>query len=397
MLVLDSVNGTVCNAQQYQQSLSSLTSLNPSITCLTHGQSIGLALTAEASFISLVSVMIIFVLIVRNIVRHKNASPMRGWKLLRVPPDIYMLSLFMFDIVQAIGGILNIRWAGRGVVTTGPYCSAQGIIKQIGELGTALITLILATHTFITALWRVGIEARGFAFTVVGLTCIFIALWVGIPNAVHRTYEAPSPYWCWLSPRFSGERLAGEYIWLWTALFASVIMYIPLYLWAEGRLSIGERWYKFHLSKPNQHAKYSKRKSSLGMLFYPFVYSLVVLPVSVARWSQYNHKSIPSVALLFGLTVFNLSGAINVLLFLIIRPQLLLFAPPEQPIEHEIQIHLSRFNTDPVVPLGTARYDRKPEPTRIESMSDLGEQFWKGSRNNVALPHVNSTLRFDDV
>jgi len=43
MSLLDSVNGTVCDAQQYQQSLSSLTSLNPSITCLTHGQSIGLA------------------------------------------------------------------------------------------------------------------------------------------------------------------------------------------------------------------------------------------------------------------------------------------------------------------------------------------------------------------
>jgi len=153
-----SVNGTVCDAQQYQQSLSSLTSLDPSITCLTHGQSIGLALTAEASFISLISVVMIFILIVvcltpvhvasrfnpaqRNIVRHKNASPMHDWKLLRVPPDIYMLSLFIFDVIHAIGGILNIRWAGRGIITTGPYCSAQGIIKQIGQLGTALVTLV---------------------------------------------------------------------------------------------------------------------------------------------------------------------------------------------------------------------------------------------------------------
>jgi len=174
-------------------------------------------------------------------------------------------------------------------------------------------------------------------------------------------------------------------------------MYIPLYLWAEGRLSIGERWYKFHLSKPNQQVQYARRKSSLGMLFYPFAYSLVVLPFTVARWSLYDHKNTPSTALLFGLTVFNLSGAINVLLFLIIRPHLLLFAPPKQPIEPEIQ--LSRFDTmaDPVVSLDTARYDRKPEPTRIESVGGIGEQFWKDSRISAELPHVNPTLKFDDI
>ncbi|KAH9953516.1 hypothetical protein BC827DRAFT_1159194 [Russula dissimulans] len=369
--MLDSVDETVCDAQQYQQSLSSLTSLDPSITCLTRGQSIGLVLTAEASFVSLVSVVIIFILIVRNVIRHQKAFPKRDWKLLRMPPDIYMLSLFIFDVVHAIGGILNVRWAVKGVITMGPYCSAQGIIKQIAGLGTALITLILATHTVITALWRVGIEARGFAFAIVGLTCIFIALWIGIANGVHRTYEAPSPYWCWISPRFKGDRLAGEYIWLWIALFASMTMYIPLYLWAEGRLSIGDRWYKFHLSKPDPRMKYAKRKTFLGMLLgsqnmfsYPLAYSLVVLPLSVARWSLVSHKDIPSVALLFGLTMFNLSGAINVLLFLIIRPQLLLFAPPKQPIEPERQP--SRLDTDSVVPLDTAMYDYKPEPTRID-------------------------------
>ena len=51
-------------------------------------------------------------------------------------------SLFIFDILQAIGGILNIRWAHSGIVTAGPYCTAQGIIGQTGELGVALITLV---------------------------------------------------------------------------------------------------------------------------------------------------------------------------------------------------------------------------------------------------------------
>jgi hypothetical protein len=74
------VNGTVCNAQQYNQSLPSPDNRNPTISCLTHGQSIGLAvstqplsihclnssraqLTAEASFLSFFSVIAIWVYI----------------------------------------------------------------------------------------------------------------------------------------------------------------------------------------------------------------------------------------------------------------------------------------------------------------------------------------------
>jgi hypothetical protein len=44
-----------------------------------------------------------------------------------------------------MGGMLNIRWAHDGIVTTGTFCTAQGIVQQIGELGVALITLVCLT------------------------------------------------------------------------------------------------------------------------------------------------------------------------------------------------------------------------------------------------------------
>ena len=66
---------------------------------------------------------------------------------------------------------------------------------------------------------------------------------------------------------------------------------------------------------------------------YPLAYSIVVIPLSVSRWLLFSHKSVPSAATFFGIIMFNLSGAINVLLFLIVRPHLLLFTPPEEPIE----------------------------------------------------------------
>jgi hypothetical protein len=48
----------------------------------------------------------------------------------------------VFDFLQAMGGVLDVRWAHNGIVNSGPYCKAQGIIQQIGEVGVALITLV---------------------------------------------------------------------------------------------------------------------------------------------------------------------------------------------------------------------------------------------------------------
>ena len=62
-------------------------------------------------------------------------------------------------------------------------------------------------------------------------------------------------------------RLGGEYVWLWFALFASSALYIPVYFWAEGHLSVDEEcWYRFHISGPSQRVGYPQRRAALGML-----------------------------------------------------------------------------------------------------------------------------------
>ncbi|KAI0265242.1 hypothetical protein BGY98DRAFT_561806 [Russula aff. rugulosa BPL654] len=208
MTTLDSVNGTACNIAQYQQSLQSylLSPLvgdedYPSISCLTAGDRIGLALIAEASFISSISVVVMFFWIGWNVRWYRKTFPKGDWKLFQRPADIYVFSLFVFDIVQAIGGALNIRWAHNGIITTGGYCTAQGITQQIGEAGVAQITLILAVHTFVAALWQVGLQARGVALGMVCLVCVFITLCVAIGAGIHMDYIVPT-YWCWINPEY---------------------------------------------------------------------------------------------------------------------------------------------------------------------------------------------------
>ena len=86
-----------------------------------------------------------------------------------------------------------------------------------------------------------------------------------------------------------------------------------------------------------------------------------MIPLSVSRWLQFGHKDVPSAAILFGGMMFNLSGAINVLLFLIVRPHLLLFTPPEELGEPEVELSSSNagFATFPDM----VKYDHSPQPT----------------------------------
>jgi hypothetical protein len=41
-----------------------------------------------------------------------------------------------------MGNVLNVRWAHIGIVATGPYCTAQGVIQQFGEVGVGLSILV---------------------------------------------------------------------------------------------------------------------------------------------------------------------------------------------------------------------------------------------------------------
>jgi hypothetical protein len=45
----------------------------------------------------------------------------------------------------------------------------------------------------VVALWDVGTRARHFAFGVVALVALYIALWVSIGNLIHKRYQTPTP------------------------------------------------------------------------------------------------------------------------------------------------------------------------------------------------------------
>lgn len=62
------------------------------------------------------------------------------------------------------------------------------------------------------------------------------------------------------------------------------------------------------------------------MIAYPVVYSILVLPLSVVRWITFNGKNqLGSEATLIVISIYGLSGMMNVILLLLTRPNSVLF------------------------------------------------------------------------
>jgi len=105
---------------------------------------------------------------------------------------------------------------------------------------------------------------------------VFVGVGAGVNGVTH--YYTPTPvskiflqslrksfltcrqYWCWIGDKFLGERIGGEYFWLWLTLFSSCIFYTLLALWNFGLITVEDvRWWRvrFHL-KPYRSPGFSE-------------------------------------------------------------------------------------------------------------------------------------------
>jgi len=65
-------------------------------------------------------------------VRSRRCSD--GTVFVRTQAAIYFVSLLICNLAQAIGGLLNIAWIVEDRVYVGVACTAQAVIKQIGNV-----------------------------------------------------------------------------------------------------------------------------------------------------------------------------------------------------------------------------------------------------------------------
>lgn len=314
-------------------------------TYLTTQQSIGLAFNVETGFFSAVAVVILLMLYARNVWNTARRPPPEGWKFLRTHIDAYLLSLLFADLLHAFGSIMDLKWVSEGHVYCGDYCSAQGAIRNVGSTGVALATMAIAIHTFAVIFFRwIPPRSNVIPAIVISIIWLFLILFVVLEAVTHPNFYTPTPYWCWISADIV-PRLVGQYIWLWLSSFVSIVLYILLFFSLRGNVTIDtDTWWniKFHrapqltlrddqISIGEAQPGSEARSQAMSMLLYPALYTVLVTPLSISRWLGYAMqqenppRQLPFVVSMVSITVFGLSGLVNVALFMITRPKLLLF------------------------------------------------------------------------
>jgi hypothetical protein len=103
---------------------------------------------------------------------------------------------------------------------------------------------------------------------------------------------------------------------------------------------------------------------------------------------QFDNHNVSSAATFFSVTMFNLSGAINVLLFLIVRPHLLLFTRREKLAEPDMEV--ASQGTGPAMFSDVGTFQHSPEPMSAVLLDE-------GSIISAAQPRVSSRRISDDI
>jgi len=70
-------------------------------------------------------------------------------------PAKYLCSLLICNVVQAVGGLLNITWIVEARIYVGVACTAQGVTKQIGNVWDffPLLPRRVSTHASLSSDW----------------------------------------------------------------------------------------------------------------------------------------------------------------------------------------------------------------------------------------------------
>lgn len=124
------------------------------------------------------------------------------------------------------------------------------------------------------------------------------------------------------------EKYALEYGWMFFSAGCSFILYSLVFLRLRGNIVVNG--WRFHFQRRVVAKGYSNRqynavtdpsqnthvmKVARQMMWYPVVYTILIVPIACARFAVFAGKTVPNAVTVFTATVFMLSGFVNAVLF----------------------------------------------------------------------------------
>jgi len=244
----------------------------------------------------------------------------------------YLISLLVANVLQAAGTAMNAKWVIDREVESGPFCTLQGATKQAGNVGMALWSFVLAGHLFNLLFLRWKTTFRGLLLTLVG-GWFSVALIVAIgPLAIQKNnlgpYFGPSGYWCWITASYPREQTFLEYFFEFVSAGVSFVLYTIILLRVRGNIIRSGGHYKLRLVPRGESWQLAIHRDIIDtstlqvtarMVWYPVAYTILLLPVSLARLIEFGGRAVPFWAVMLADFIFNLQGLVNVILLLSTR------------------------------------------------------------------------------
>ncbi|CAE6465946.1 unnamed protein product [Rhizoctonia solani] len=328
------------------------------------GHRAGLALIGAAGLSSAISTSLLLCYIAWYSLFNKNVEEpvVRGIRsFARSALGGFFVCLLLCDFVQGAAFAVNFKWAADGGMYHSRACTAQGAVSQVGDLGAAIWSLVIAGYTF-SLLFLFKKPPAWFTWAVfcAGWIVIIVLPIAGrylIQNVEKAGYfYGLSGAWCWLGDGYQLERFLYLYMWIFISLGSSIILYGLVYLRFSGRISLeggklawknpekgwglgcisasGFRDSSFNLSgqsgsgsngvRPPDSAEINgvgKHLKTIArrLMLYPLVYSVVTIPVAICRLGVMASWEPPFWLFIFAGITFSSSGLTNVILFIATR------------------------------------------------------------------------------
>jgi len=241
----------------------------------------------------------------------------------------YFVSLMVANALQSAGTVMSVKWVALGGVTSGPYCSAQGGIKQAGNVSTALWSFMIALHLFNLLFLRWESTLTGMIATLIGgWSVVGVVIFVGpevIQTAERGPYFGISGAWCWITDNYPKEQFFLEYFFEFMSAGLGFLLYATVLLRVRGNLVMMDGKWRLRWVPRSEGWKLQLGRDIIDtcmlkvaalMVWYPVAYSLILIPISLSRLISFAGHKVPFWAIVLSDIVYNLTGFVNVFLLL---------------------------------------------------------------------------------
>lgn len=244
---------------------------------------------------------------------------------------VLVYNLVIADMQQAMAFALTTTYLAQNKIEVGTRtCYANGFFVSVGDLASGVFILNIGLHTFVTIVKGRTISDRVF-YSWIAASWTFVYLMGILTVSLHEEPYVRAGAWCWINRKYDKERLWLHYIWIFVAMFGTVIIYTMIYLFVSAKLLRQHKSSTTTTSEQRAELASTKRAAKY-MIIYPAVYVVCTLPLAGGRMAAMGGIRVPYWYYCFAGAMITSCGWLDVVLYAITR-RVLIFSKAPPPMQ----------------------------------------------------------------